>query len=554
MWNNIVAPFQRIAFKLGEISNFKALFSGSVNGYSRTGLYQNLNKVVEGSFAGFGYLFQVTSFERGKGKTSPKRAAPTSPANVNSPEGKRVDEPVKSATDVKSPASDSTDSDHDRRKFFQSLLQSKNGPKVDALPKTIPEESESGPNSLANAQGEATAKTLTEQNESGLGSSEQGQTETAEKTLSVESENGPNPTEQGQQKSIGEDTKDEAHTMDAQDVNNSECNEEDRSPSVEGSLSSRGSGSDLRGSEEAEEPTGHEEPNEGVRDTMDVRESEEKNSNDIVRSKYFANQCIHNEKTAADASEDASSLTSVEDKLSDDKQSDAKSEGVGKPIVGGIETLPEGDESAKDPQVSERKHEDNDDKESLQNSGNQTEVSTSPPETEIQKNVNSNEGQNLLYEKDKAKDVDSSLTIAVKSSYIGAASEVREDAQLEKDVKEDSDSQKKPVTSDVAASEDQIVSQSMENSIQKPTVESLNNDRLSQPSSPNAHSETGTESSPISTPSAMSASTSNAGSPEQKPTYRAHVNIPEYLWSPIHQRLLGDLLFAIEADVQVWRR
>ena len=497
---------------------------------------------------------QVTSFERGKGKTTPKRAAPTS-ANVNSPEeGKRVDEAVKSATDVKSPASNSTDSDNDRRKFFQSLLQSKNGPKVDALPKTIPEEIESGPNFLAKAQGETTAKTLPEQSESGPGSSEQGQTETTEKTLPDESESGPNSTEQGQEKSAGEDTKDEANTMDVQDVNNSECNEEDRSSRVEDSLSSTGLGSDLRVAEEAGEPTGHEEPNEGVRDTTDVRESEEKNSNDIVRSKYFANQGIHNEKTTADAAEDASSLTSVEDKLSGDKQSEAKSEGAEKPIVGDAEILPKGVESARETQVSEKKHEDNDDKESLQNSGNQTEVSTSPPETATQKNTNSSEGQNLFYEKDKAKDIDNSLTIAVKSSYIGAASEVREGSQSEKDVKEDTDSQKKLVTSDVAPSEEQIVSQSTENSIQKPTVESLNNDNTSQASSPNKHSETGTESSPTSTPSATSAATSNAGSPEQKPTYRAHVNIPEYLWSPIHQRLLGDLLFAIEADVQVWRR
>ena len=153
-----------------------------------------------------------------------------------------MDEAVKSATDVKSSASNSTDSDNDRRKFFQSLLQSKNGPKVDALPKTIPEEIESGPNSLAKAQGETTAKTLLEQNESGPGSPEQGQTETTERTLPEESENGPNSTEKGQEKSTGEDTKDEAHTMDVQDVNNSECNEEDRSPSVKDSLSSTGLG------------------------------------------------------------------------------------------------------------------------------------------------------------------------------------------------------------------------------------------------------------------------------------------------------------------------
>ena len=30
--------------------------------------------------------------------------------------------------------------------------------------------------------------------------------------------------------------------------------------------------------------------------------------------------------------------------------------------------------------------------------------------------------------------------------------------------------------------------------------------------------------------------------------------IPEFLWSPMHQRLLADVLFAIESDLQVWRR
>lgn len=30
--------------------------------------------------------------------------------------------------------------------------------------------------------------------------------------------------------------------------------------------------------------------------------------------------------------------------------------------------------------------------------------------------------------------------------------------------------------------------------------------------------------------------------------------IPEFKWSPMHQRLLTDLLFALETDVHVWRR
>lgn len=30
--------------------------------------------------------------------------------------------------------------------------------------------------------------------------------------------------------------------------------------------------------------------------------------------------------------------------------------------------------------------------------------------------------------------------------------------------------------------------------------------------------------------------------------------IPEFKWSPMHQRLLADLLFALESDVHAWRR
>lgn len=30
--------------------------------------------------------------------------------------------------------------------------------------------------------------------------------------------------------------------------------------------------------------------------------------------------------------------------------------------------------------------------------------------------------------------------------------------------------------------------------------------------------------------------------------------IPEFKWSPMHQRLLTDLLFALESDVHMWRR
>ena len=34
---------------------------------------------------------------------------------------------------------------------------------------------------------------------------------------------------------------------------------------------------------------------------------------------------------------------------------------------------------------------------------------------------------------------------------------------------------------------------------------------------------------------------------------RPYIDIPEFNWSPLHQRLLSELLFAIESDIQVWK-
>lgn len=36
--------------------------------------------------------------------------------------------------------------------------------------------------------------------------------------------------------------------------------------------------------------------------------------------------------------------------------------------------------------------------------------------------------------------------------------------------------------------------------------------------------------------------------------HQAPYRIPEFCWSHMHQRMMSDLLFAIETDVQVWRR
>ena len=42
-------------------------------------------------------------------------------------------------------------------------------------------------------------------------------------------------------------------------------------------------------------------------------------------------------------------------------------------------------------------------------------------------------------------------------------------------------------------------------------------------------------------------------SPEKSKT-RPYVDIPEFAWSPAHQRLLTELLFSVEKDLQVWKR
>eukprot|EP00794_Sanderia_malayensis_P007274 gene7274-8085_t len=38
-----------------------------------------------------------------------------------------------------------------------------------------------------------------------------------------------------------------------------------------------------------------------------------------------------------------------------------------------------------------------------------------------------------------------------------------------------------------------------------------------------------------------------------QPKTKPYVDVPEFSWSPLHQRLLTELLFAIESDVQVWK-
>ena len=40
----------------------------------------------------------------------------------------------------------------------------------------------------------------------------------------------------------------------------------------------------------------------------------------------------------------------------------------------------------------------------------------------------------------------------------------------------------------------------------------------------------------------------------QRRDSKSMFRIPEFRWSQMHQRLLTDLLFSIETDIQMWRR
>lgn len=442
----------------------------------------------------------MSIFEREKARHTPKRVDLNSRATGNSTEETTpVERPVDS-TPVESPAVKATDNDTDRRKFFESLLQSKNGPKVEtALPKKIPDESENNANSPAK-EGEKT---------SDKDSNKTGETDAVQDVI-------PN-------KSNGDDK------LEPSEV---------RPSKVEDSLSATGVSSEVRGAEVAGESVnqGTDVPDNGLNVEI-VGESEAAKTNVTDESAK--------EGTETEAVENATNLSSTEDdKLVESNKGDKSDE-----LVDESKTVPSTETEESDEVLSTNA------REKRVKFDDRTASESHQAEHLTDNSTNSNEGQDLLDEKDKPKDVDSSLTIAVKSSYIGGAIEVSEDPQTNSENKDASDSEEKQVPAEgVAESEEQAVLQSKENYVQKPSVEPLPVAEPSQSGSPSSPVKTGTESSPSSTPSAASATTSNEGSPDQKSTYRAHVNIPEYLWSPVHQRLLGDLLFAVESDVQVWRR
>ena len=438
----------------------------------------------------------MSTYEKEKQKFGLNQVDEATPNAVSSPEHVKQGAEVLPNADKKSPVTKSADSDVDRKKFFQSLLQGKNGPKVEpTVPITIPEESESEPNSPDR--------------------------EEAKVSTNVSTNN--------------------VKTVAMNDDNHSPCNEnsdvivghsEESHSNIEGSLSTTGVGSEIRGSavaEKSEDPRTHL-PDKGLNsDTNENGESQQ--------DKSHVSESVTEDEKDEGVKENSSSGSSTGGNLTVTDQSEKGDE---KAEVAPLKN--ENIVSIEEVSVSEG----NNDKKTENRTLNDS-------EKELENYVNSSGGQDLLNVKDEPRDVDNSLTIAVKSSYIGAPIETSENTQsnckaTEVVVRSETIDHSKGVIINEGESPAQAEGNNDEKrSVDDPTPGS-------QPSSPTSTLETEAESSPRSTSSAGAVGTGNPGSPNQKSSYRAYVNIPEYLWSPIHQRLLADLLFAIESDVQVWRR
>lgn len=438
----------------------------------------------------------MSAYEKEKEKNRPK------PVELSSEDAKTNQEQAisgvgtQSNSDKKSPATKSASSDIDRRKFFQSLLQNKNGPKLEAtVPNTIPEESESEANS-------------------------------------------PNSPTRGEAPASSEDSTSAAEAGVRTDNIHSECNgnedeklehAEERSSKVEDSLSATGVSSEVRGAEVAEQ-------------SMDEKaDLPVKEPNFDPGEHQFETSSISENKTETDEQINSTTLSSTDTKLTETDQSENSDNLVdGQPAE--LPLKNENEENVENLSSS--------DKINGETPENRSSNDSTLSEQAIKNEATVKAGEDLLGEKDKPKDVDSSLTIALKSSYIGAPSEANEEAQSSVSSREETADPSESVTKN----EDTSSAQSEGNRLEKqPNGESFRtsaDNNPIQPGSPNNASQSGAESSPTSTPAAT-AGTSDADS---KSTFRAYVNIPEYLWSPVHQRLLGDLLFAIESDVQVWRR
>lgn len=106
----------------------------------------------------------------------------------------------------------------------------------------------------------------------------------------------------------------------------------------------------------------------------------------------------------------------------------------------------------------------------------------------------------------------------------------------------------KPEPANLNSSEQNELNIKSESKSESETAQ-LSTSGLSLPSHPTPLSEQSTaEGSSFSDSESADASRS----PEQ-PKVRPYVDIPEFTWSNAHQRLLTELLFSIETDIQVWK-
>ena len=141
-----------------------------------------------------------------------------------------------------------------------------------------------------------------------------------------------------------------------------------------------------------------------------------------------------------------------------------------------------------------------------------------------------------LFAEMKAKDETTDLSLSVKSSIIGsniASTELKESNEVT-EIEQ---------STTVSLHSDETSSNNIpEMGTQSPKVQALGS--LNKTPEDTEASREGS--------STSSQGATAAADPAQN--FKAHVHIPEFLWSPVHQRLLGDLMFAIEADIQVWRR
>jgi len=434
----------------------------------------------------------VSAFEKEKEKNHPKQVELSSEDATNNQEQAKSGDVTQSNSDKKSPAK-SASSDVDRRKFFQSLLQSKNGPKLEAtVPNTIPEESEVEPHSPSHGETPASNQDSTSA------------VETSVRTDNIHRECNGNEGEKLE-------------------------HAEEGSSKVEGSLSATGVNSQVRGAEVAEE---------SMNQKTDLPDNDPNSdpSEHQTETSHIPETNTKDEKKT-DAKINSTTLSSTETRLTDDQPEKGDNLVDGQPAE-----LPLENENKANMENVCSNEQIND-----ETAENRTSNDSTLPKQATENQASFKAVEDLLDEKDKPKDVDSSLTIALKSSFIGAPCEGDEDFHSPVCSREESvDS-----SETVAKNEDKSSTLKKEVRLEnQPNGESSADNKPIQPVPPNEASQPGAESIPASTPTA----TTSTNDGDSKSTYRAYVNIPEYLWSPIHQRLLGDLLFAIESDVQVWRR